>query len=77
MSCVRKPDKDATSAELVEEAVEFRPVLYVELRETKIPPTRRDREVLLPVLAAASLYASNVSWERNALVLPSDHISQC
>lgn len=55
-----EPDDNAIPLEAVDDAVGFWPVVDVELRETKTPPATRDGEVLLPVLAAASLYAASV-----------------
>lgn len=54
------PDDTAIPLEAVDDAVGFRPVVDVELRETKTPPATRDGEVLLLVLVAASLYALSV-----------------
>lgn len=69
------PDEEATLLEPVDEAVEFPPVVVdVELRETNIPPMTRDGEVLLPVLAAASLYASRVLGDGSALISQSDRL---
>ena len=69
-------DEDAILLEPVEEAVEFRPVVDVELRETNIPPATRDGEVLLPDFVAAALYASSVFREGAILILPSIPFSQ-
>jgi len=51
----------------LEDALDKLPVVDVELRGTNTPPEMLGGEVLLPVLAAASLYASSVFGEGGAL----------
>jgi len=51
----------------VEDPVALLPVVDVELPEMKTPPAMSGGAVLLPVLAAASLYASRVLGEGGAL----------
>ena len=62
-----EPDEDAMLPEPVEDAVDRAPVVELELRETKTPPETVGGEVLLPVLAAASSYASRVFGDGGAL----------
>ena len=48
--------------------VEVLPVVEVEFKEMKTPPSMLGGEELTPVLAATSLYASSVLGEGGALV---------
>lgn len=62
-----EPVEDGKPPGAVPDAVGFWPGVEVELREMKWPPAIVGGAVLLPVLAAASLYASRVLGEGGAL----------
>lgn len=63
-----EPVEDGKPPGAVPDAVGFWPGVEVELREMKWPPAIVGGAVLLPDLAAASLYASRVLGEGGALL---------
>lgn len=64
---VLEPVDEGVTLEAVPDAAVLEPVEEVELKETKWPPAMVGGAVLLPVLAAASLYASSVFGDGGAL----------
>lgn len=72
---VPEPVGKATPPEAVPDAEALGPEGIVELRETNWPPATKGAAVLLPVLAAASLYASRVLGDGGALIQMSEILS--